>query len=444
MLALDPLSAHFVDFHLVVLGGVVALVLAAEALPPGEMLPVDGDAVVFVFLAGADESPAAFLFLEVEACGVGEEDEGEEGAGETEPGDKVELGLGVDVVVEDGGEEGSGFTGCSAETVGGGADGCREDLGGYEEGDAVGAELVEERGQEVHGLESVDVVLAGEEVIGKSWNNEEDEIGHETDNHHPLAAVELVVNEERGKVVTNERDADVDQVVEPASHDRLVAGCKNLDELVLEKLVAVEEDIVSEPGSSCGKQTWSKVGKGELERSNVVSSNVCLLLGEHELLGGRLHLVVTEVNQPERTNGWDGKRDAVGPLRNNLRVWWVGSRVEDEEQDDEDDLVEELAPTLHQESAGDLATTMKTIVLGGNLSGTDGVLHTSSSSHGVFTTDTNAVEEERPDVADNPTVLSDTPSGCEHQQTDKHDDGILDETVSATEPVTKNTNENLT
>ena len=37
--------------------------------------------------------------------------------------------------------------------------------------------------------------------------------------------------------------------------------------------------------------------------------------------------------------------------------------VEDEQQDDQDDLVEELTPALHQESAGDLAATVETILL---------------------------------------------------------------------------------
>ena len=59
----------------------------------------------------------------------------------------------------------------------GGADRCREDLGSDKESDTVGAELVEERGQEVHGLETVDVLRRREVVQGEPGVNEEDEVG---------------------------------------------------------------------------------------------------------------------------------------------------------------------------------------------------------------------------------------------------------------------------
>ena len=102
------------------------------------------DAVVVVLAAGADEVPAALLLLEVEAGGVGEEEHGDEHAGEAEPGDDVKFGLGVDVVVQDSGEQGAEFPAGGAEAVGGGADGGGVDFCGDEEGDGVGAELVEE------------------------------------------------------------------------------------------------------------------------------------------------------------------------------------------------------------------------------------------------------------------------------------------------------------
>ncbi len=147
-----PVRAHLLDLLRIVEICIVVLADAASALPPREVLRVHGDAVVFVFAAGADELPATLLLFEVEAGGVGEEEEGDEHADEAEPGDDVEFRLGVDVVVEDGGEEGAEFTPGGAEAVGGGADGGGVDFGGYEEGDSVGAELVEEGGEEVHGL----------------------------------------------------------------------------------------------------------------------------------------------------------------------------------------------------------------------------------------------------------------------------------------------------
>lgn len=118
--------------------------------------------------------------------------------------------------------------------------------------------------------------------------------------------------------------------------------------------------------------------------------------------------------------------------------------MEDEEQDDEDDLVEELTPTLHQESARNLAPTVESIVLGGDLAGAYSILHTRSRGHGVLSTDADAVEEEGPSVADDPTFQADTPRCSQHEQADEHDGSILDKTPSTTEVVTKITNEDLT
>lgn len=107
--------------------------------------------------------------------------------------------------------------------------------------------------------------------------------------------------------------------------------------------------------------------------------------------------------------------------------------MEDEEENDQDGLVEELTPTLHQEGHGDLATTVKTIIACRNASGASSVLHGSSGSHWVFTADTNTVEEKRPGVANNPAVEGSTPRSYEHEKSNEHDDGILDETPSTTE-----------
>jgi hypothetical protein len=118
--------------------------------------------------------------------------------------------------------------------------------------------------------------------------------------------------------------------------------------------------------------------------------------------------------------------------------------VEDKEKDDKDDLVEELSPALHQESTGDFPASVKSVILGRDFSGTNGILHTSCCRHGILAANTNAVEEEGPDVADDPTVLGDTPGSSKHEKTDEHDDGILDETEATTEPVTKDTDKYLT
>ena len=77
---------------------------------------------------------------------------------------------------------------------------------------------------------------------------------------------------------------------------------------------------------------------------------------------------------------------------------------------------------------------MKTILFGGNFARANSVLHAGSCCHGVFTTNANTVEEERPCVADDPTVESGTPGTDKHDETKEHDGGVLDQTPSTTEP----------
>lgn len=102
--------------------------------------------------------------------------------------------------------------------------------------------------------------------------------------------------------------------------------------------------------------------------------------------------------------------------------------VEDEQQQDEEDLVEELSPALHEEGGGDLAATVQTILARGDLAGADGVLHGGRGGHGVLTTNADTVEEQRDGVAGDPAVEVGAPGGREHDETDEHDDGVLDET----------------
>lgn len=98
-----PIGSHIFDLLLVVEVGIIVLANAAKALPQAKMLRVDGDTMVVLLAAGANELPATLLLLEVQVGGIGEEEDGEDDAGEAEPGDDVECLLGVDVVVQDGG-----------------------------------------------------------------------------------------------------------------------------------------------------------------------------------------------------------------------------------------------------------------------------------------------------------------------------------------------------
>jgi hypothetical protein len=74
----------------------------------------------------------------------------------------------INVVVQDGGSQGTKLSHGSTETVGGGSNGDGEDFGGDEEGGAVGTELLEESGKEIDGLEAVDVCGFSEVVVRDS------------------------------------------------------------------------------------------------------------------------------------------------------------------------------------------------------------------------------------------------------------------------------------
>ena len=206
------------------------------------------------------------------------------------------------------------------------------------------------------------------------------------------------------------------------------------DKLGLEELVTIEEDVVAEPSTGGGDDAGAEVVKGQAEGLDVVTGDIGLLLGRIQLLRGQWHLVVTVVHEPEGADGWDSEGDTEGVLGREQGVGRVaGAVVEDDEQEDEDDLVEELSPTLHQEGGGDLAATVQTILTGGHLAGAHGVLHGGGGGHGVLPTNTDTVEEEGPGVADHPAIQVGAPGSHKHEQTEEHDGGVLDQTPAATD-----------
>lgn len=403
------------------------------------MLGVDGNTVVLVGAALTDVAPSSLLLLEVETGGVGKEEPGKEHTSQAKPGNNVESGLDRDVVVENGGEQSTSLADTGREAVGRSSDRGGENLTGDEESDRVGTKLVEEGRQEVHGLERVDTSRAGVVLISEGRDDKHEEAHKETNLLHPLAAVELVVDKEGGGVVTSERDGNVDQVPGPSGQEGVGVVGDDLDELTLEELVAVEEDVIAEPSTSGGEQTATKVGEARLEGSGVVASDAGTGLGLSKLLGGVGHLPGSVVDEPQSTDGREGKGQTEGELSSLLGVRaTAAAAVEDGEQDNQDNLVEELTPTLHQESHGDTATTVQTILLGRDSASRDGVLKGGSGSDGIFTTNTNRVEEERPGIANDPALQRKTPGSGKHDQTDKHDDGVLNETPATTDPVTNN------
>lgn len=360
-----PVAPQVLDLLLEVQLRVVVLADAHPALPQAEVLGVHRDAVVLALAALEDVPPPALLLLQVQPRRVRQPQPRHDHARQAEPGHHVEAHLRVDVVVQDRGEQRARLAHARREAVRRRADGGGEHLGGHQEGDGVGAELVEEGGQVVHGLEGVDALGRGVVVELEGRDDKGQEAHEEADLLHVLAAVQLVVDQEGRQVVAGEGDQDVVQVPDPVGHDRLGVVADDLDELRLEQLVAVEEDIVAEPAAGCGQQAPAEVLEGQAQRVDVVAGDLVLLLGDLQLPRCLGHLVGTVVGEPEGADGGDGKGQAEDDLSGLRTVRAVAlTVVEDEQQDDQQGLVGELAPTLHQEGGGNLATTVQTILSG--------------------------------------------------------------------------------
>jgi len=256
------------------------------------------------------------------------------------------------------------------------ANGSGEYFAGNEEGDAVGAELVEEGGKEVHGLESLDTLWRGVILVVECGDNEHDKTHQETDLLHHLTAVELVVDEERGEMVASQRDDDIVQVPDPARQNRGRVAADDSDELGLEELVAVEEYVVAKPCSSRGEQPTTEEGAGQPERLDIVACDIALPLRSGELATGMGHLVGAIVHEPKGADSRHSKRNTPDPLGGRSAIRRVAvTVVQDQKQEDEESLVDKLTPTLHEEGQGDLTSTVHTIFAGRQFSSRNCVLH---------------------------------------------------------------------
>ena len=87
---------------------------------------------------------------------------------------------------------------------------------------------------------------------------------------------------------------------------------------------------------------------------------------------------------------------------------------------------------------------MQTILFGRNFAGAHRILHARRGSHGILASHSDRVEPQGPSVADDPAVERGAPGGREHEETDEHDGGILNQTPSSPEPVADEADENLT
>ena len=199
---------------------------------------MDGNTVIVIFAAGADVCPATFLLLKIQTSGVRHKEHVNEDTSKTEPWYDPETRLGRPIAVTDSGGQGAQFANSGRHTVGSGSDGHRVNLSGRKEGDTVGAELLEEGRQEVHGLELLDMGFRGVVFELSTRDDEEEKVHEEAESHHVLAAIKLVVDQETCEVVPTERNADIDQVVKPPGHDGRGFRADDFDKLVLEQLVS--------------------------------------------------------------------------------------------------------------------------------------------------------------------------------------------------------------
>lgn len=165
------------------------------------------------------------------------------------------------------------------------------------------------------------------------------------------------------EIVSNKRNTDVDEIIKPARHDGGAIISNDFDKFALKELISIKKNVISKPCSGSGNQSRSKICKCKSERLGIVSGNLTLPLRCRQLLTGRLHLVCSVVDEPESSNGWNCKGDAISPLSGQGRVRWVPAPVmKAEKEENQEDLVEELAPALHQEGARHFAASMETVL----------------------------------------------------------------------------------
>ena len=397
--------------HSVEIGIVSEMTLEDDLLPERKVSRVNGNTAVFASSSSSNIGPVSLLLLHVETGGVRKEDDSNDETGQAEPVDDHKLGFTeggtakvshcsshckpraqsnsrINVVVNDGGKQGSEFTHSSGETVSGSSNGDGEDLSGDQESSTVGSKLLEESRKEVDGLESVNVLGGPEVVIQECRDEEEDKVGKETNVLYTLPSDKLVVDNEGGHVVSDKRDSTVEQVPVPSDDDGVVTRADDLDEDRLEQLVSVETKVVGEPPEGRGKDSAAKVAEDELERGDVVTGLVdsSVLLGSHQSSGRVLELVVTVVGQPESGESHDTELNSEDPLGRNLAVGRVAAAmVEAQQEDDQDGLVEELTPSLHEEGQDDVSASVEFVVTAVDRLATSLglVFERSSRGHGV-------------------------------------------------------------
>ena len=185
----DVFVSQFTELHHSVQVRVVSeMALEHDLFPDTEMARMNGDTTVLACSTLSDVCPVSFLFAQVETGRVCKEDPTENETwdeqlsatytpenvtthtDETKPTDNPELGVIINVVVQDGRRQSTQLSHGRTETMSSRSNGDREDFGGNEESGTVGTELLEKSGQEIDGLETVNVCGFPEVVVSNSGN----------------------------------------------------------------------------------------------------------------------------------------------------------------------------------------------------------------------------------------------------------------------------------
>ena len=316
-------------------------------------------------------------------------------------------------------------------------------LCGEQESGTVWTELNPETGEEVDELErmATSSLLVQRREDG-SCNNEKEERHDEADCLHPLSAVEFVVHKQGCHVISNKLTPNVDQVIQPKSYHLVFVTCDQAQKDIAKDLIAIERKIVAKPADGRSKKAMPIVIHDNLEGLNVVSSDVAALSGGFEILIDILHLKDTKIEKVQNGECGNTERDPEGVLGCRLRIRRVGSGMKDEQKEDENELVRQLTPSLHQESESHASTSVQLVV-----SGVVDAMHTfhgRDTGHGVLSSNTNGEDQKRDSVHNGPTRKSRSPHGGQEQSADEHDQCVLDESPAASNPVADNTDDTLT
>lgn len=76
------------------------------------------------------------------------------------------------------------------------------------------------------------------------------------------------------EIVSNKRNADVDEIIKPARHDGGTIISNDFDKFALKELISIKENVISKPCSGSGNQSRTKICKGKSERLGIISGHL--------------------------------------------------------------------------------------------------------------------------------------------------------------------------